>query len=158
MAFRPERCFRIADARHPIFDGTGALLFGGRWSSPGKRIIYAADSFAGAMLEMLVHTQIGRVPSSYKWIEIDIPRTGSVEVAECSTVPGWDAEDSEAARRFGDAWFDARRSAVLFVPSVVTNGLSRNCLINQEHPEFGELKASDAREVAWNARLFARRQ
>ena len=151
-----RRCFRIADVRHPIFDGAGALLFGARWNSPGKRIIYAADSFAGAMLEMLVHTQIGRVPSSHQWIEIDIPKAVSVEVAECSAVPGWDSEDSEAARQFGDAWFDSRRSLLLFVPSIVTNGLSRNCLVNQEHPEFGELKVSGPEAVVSDAPLFGR--
>ena len=157
MAFRPERCFRIADARHPIFDGTGAPLFGGRWNSPGKRIIYAADSFAGAMLEMLVHTGIERVPSTYQWIAIDIPQTVSVEIAGPSDVPGWGDEDSEPARRFGDTWFDSRRSLILLVPSIVTNGLSRNCLMNQEHPEFGELKASGPEAVVWDARLFSRR-
>jgi len=157
MASRPERCFRIADARHPIFDGVGAFLFGGRWNSPGKRIIYAADSFAGAMLEMLVHTRIGRVPSSHKWIEINISRTASVEVAEASAVPGWSDEDSEAARRFGDTWFDSRRSLVLFVPSIATNGLSWNCLINQDHPELSQLIVSGPEAVVWDARLFTRR-
>lgn len=119
-------------------------------------MIYAADSFAGAMLEMLVHTSIGRVPSSHEWIEIQIPDTVSVEVVEASAVPGWDVEDSGAARQLGDAWYDSRRSLVLLVPSLVTNGLSRNCLLNQEHPEFSKLRASAPKPVAWDARLFAR--
>ena len=44
------RAFRIADRRHPIFDGTGAKLTGGRWNSPGRPVIYAAETFAGALL------------------------------------------------------------------------------------------------------------
>ena len=36
--------------------------FGGRWNSPGRRVIYAAESYAGAMLEVLANSNIGRVP------------------------------------------------------------------------------------------------
>ena len=42
--------YRIADSRHPIFDPTGAALYGGRWNSVGKRVIYASVSFAAALL------------------------------------------------------------------------------------------------------------
>jgi RES domain-containing protein len=154
MAFRPERAFRIADSRHPIFDGTGAFLAGARWNSAGKRIIYAADSFAAAMLEILVHARIGRLPSSHKWIEIMIPTDVSVEVAEAAAMPGWDADDSAVARKAGDGWYDARRSLILVVPSVVTNGQSRNLLINQEHTEFARLTVSEARDVRWDARFL----
>jgi len=154
MASRPDRAFRIADARHTIFDGTGASLTGARWNSPGRRVIYAADSFAAAMLELLVHTRIGKVPQSHKWIEITIPETVSVEIADSEAVLDWAAEDSEAARAFGDAWFDSRRSLILVVPSVVTSGLSRNVLINQEHPQFRELRVSEERNVVWDVRLF----
>lgn len=53
------RAYRIADRRHKIFDGQGAATFGGRWNSPGRRVIYAAETFAGAMLEVLVNANIG---------------------------------------------------------------------------------------------------
>ena len=64
MVFRFRRAFqayRIADRRHPLFDGTGAMLFGGRWNSPGRRVICASASYACAMLEVLVHTGMGRI-------------------------------------------------------------------------------------------------
>jgi RES domain-containing protein len=154
MGSRPDRAFRIADARHAVFDGTGASVTGARWNSPGRRVIYAADSFAAAMLELLVHTRTGKVPTSHKWVEVAISKAVSVEIAEPEAIPNWAAEDSEAAREFGDAWFDSRRSLILVVPSVVTNGLSRNVLINQEHAELAELRVSEPREVAWDVRLF----
>ncbi len=56
--------FRIADSRHELFDGAGAYLKGGRWNSPGKRIIYAAQTYAGALLEALVHLNFDEVPDS----------------------------------------------------------------------------------------------
>jgi RES domain-containing protein len=48
--------FRVADRRFPLFDGTGARIVGGRWNSPGRPLIYAAETFAGALLEVLVHS------------------------------------------------------------------------------------------------------
>jgi RES domain-containing protein len=43
MAFPPEgdlKAYRLADERYLIFDGGGAMLMGGRWNSPGRRVIY----------------------------------------------------------------------------------------------------------------------
>jgi RES domain-containing protein len=56
------RAFRIGDKRRALFDGTGASLHGGRWNSKGKRIIYASETYAGALLEALIHANIGRMP------------------------------------------------------------------------------------------------
>lgn len=154
MASRPDRAFRIADRRRPILDGTGAFLYGGRWNSPGRRVIYAADTFAGALLEVLVHARIGAVPRTHAWVEIAIPADVSVEELDPAELPGWAAEESEAARAFGDRWFDEQRSAILVVPSVVTSGIGRNVLINQDHPEFARFSASVPSEVVWDARLF----
>jgi RES domain-containing protein len=45
-------------------------LNGGRWNSAGKRVIYAAQTYAGALLEVLVHANLGIVPKtklSSKW-------------------------------------------------------------------------------------------
>src|ERR1035438_602934 len=156
MAFRSEKAFRIADSRHPIFDGTGSSLVGARWNSAGRRVIYAADSFAAAILEMLVHTSIGKIPSSHQWIDVVIPRDVSLETLNGDSLSGWNDEDSASARQFGDAWLASNRSLVLVVPSIVTGGLSQNILINQDHPEFSSLKPSTPRAVAWDARLFSR--
>ena len=154
MASRPSKAFRIADRRRRLFDGTGAFLHGARWNSPGRRIIYAADTFAGAMLEILVHTKIGKLPDTQAWIEIDIPAEVLVEQVEPEDLPGWELQDSPEARQFGDEWHRQRRSLILVVPSLVTSGIGRNVLINQDHPEFGSVKASAPRDVRWDARLF----
>src|SRR5271168_49866 len=114
--------FRIADRRHPIYDPTGAFLYGGRWNSPGKRVIYAAQSYAGALLEVLVHANLGVVPRTHAAIEIHIPDDISHEVLSSHALEGWAAENNVASRRFGDLWLDQRRSAVLLVPSVVLQG------------------------------------
>jgi RES domain-containing protein len=154
MASRPDRAFRIADRRRPIFDGTGAFLYGGRWNSPGRRVIYAADTFAGALLEVLVHARIGAVPRAHAWIEISIPPDLAFEDLAPEELDGWADEESSSARAFGDRWHDERRSAILVVPSVVTSGIGNNVLINQDHPGFERLSATVPSEVVWDARLF----
>ena len=155
MAFRrsgPLRAFRIADMRHAIFDGTGAMLYGARWNSPGRRVIYAAETYAGALLEILVHAS-GSVPRSQGYVEIEIPSGLSIEEITQDDVPRWDSQSFEATRAFGDRWYDERRTPVLIVPSVVTL-VERNVLINQEHPEFPLVQVSQAVPVRWDARLW----
>lgn len=148
-----RRAFRIADQRHKIFDGEGAAMFGGRWNSAGRRIIYAAETYAGAMLEVLVNANIGRLPKHHVWIEITIGAGVSVEVAEERAIRRWDAPDQRASRAFGDQWYDERRSTILIVPSAVVRA-ERNVVINQEHPGFRKLRASRPKLVVWDERLF----
>src|SRR5438876_4176579 len=104
------RAYRIADRRHRLFDGEGAASFGGRWNSPGRRVIYAAESYAGAMLEVLAHTNIGRIPASQSWIEIIIGNTVKIEEVKEGDVRGWDAHDHHASRAYGDHWYDESRT------------------------------------------------
>ena len=148
--------FRVTDRRFPIFDGTGALLVGGRWNSPGRLVVYAAETFAGALLEILVHSNLGRVPKTHAAIEISIPDRVSVEILDALKLPKWDAEDQIASRAFGDEWLITRRSAVLMVPSAVTRGHERNVLINPVHPDFKFIWAGGPVDVQWDKRLFQR--
>jgi RES domain-containing protein len=147
MASRPKRAkpltvYRIADARHPIFDGTGAMLIGGRWNSPGRPVIYASVSYAGAMLECLVRAGTGRVPKNQKVVLIRIPARVTIEEWTSERLaPGWSADDSIASRALGDEWLDRQRSAILIVPSVVAKYESK-VVINPAHPHFKSIVAS----------------
>jgi RES domain-containing protein len=146
------RIFRIADNRHPIFDGTGASLLGGRWNSKGKRVIYASETYAGALLEALVHANIGRMPRHQAWIEIRIPENLPQEHIDRTN---FELSNAAASREFGDRWYDEQRSAVLVVPSIVTGGVENNIIINQRHFQFGLLEASVPKTVEWDPRLFS---
>jgi len=159
MAFRykgPLRAFRIARAKFPIFDGSGAAIAGARWNIKGQRVIYAAESYAGALLEILVHSNLGRVPRGFASIEIHIPAAVEIEEITSEDLANWDAPDCLASRAFGSAWYVEARSAVLVVPSVPGNGMGRNILINQEHPQFRLVSASEPGAVRWDRRLFRR--
>jgi RES domain-containing protein len=150
------RIYRIADQRHPIWDGTGAALVGGRWNSPGRPVIYGALSFAGAMLEVLVHSNIGRVPTTQRCVAVDVPDDVPVERLDLTSLPPqWDAASSAEARSLGDRWLMEVRSAVLLVPSVVARQ-EWNALVNPQHPATARLRPGEPQPVIWDRRLFER--
>lgn len=156
MASPPEAALiaiRIADRRYPLCDGKGAMLFGGRWNSPGARILYCSMNHACAVLERLAHANTLRLPRSLAWAEVAIPQGVSMEEADLAAVPGWDHPRSPSARAFGDEWHRSRRSAVLIVPSVVSRP-DKNVLINQDHPQFAEIRCGDPRPVVWDRRIL----
>jgi RES domain-containing protein len=146
--------YRIAPGKHSIFDPTGASLWGGRWNSPGRRVIYAAETYSAAMLETLVHLSHPSPPPGFQFVRIEVPDRVSVEKVDAGALPGWGGRNMKISRSFGDQWFDERRSAILLVPSVVTLGPERNVVINVEHPDFKAIKADLPRPVQWDARLF----
>jgi len=148
--------FRIADQRHPIFDPMGAFLYGGRWNSVGKRVIYAAQTYAGALLEVLVHANLGVIPKTQAAVEIQIPDDVAMESVAHADVDGWASDDITASRRIGDLWLDERRTAALLVPSVALQGREKNVLINPDHPDFARIVASAPESVVWDPRLFSR--
>jgi len=107
--------YRIADARHPIFDAIGAMLHGGRWNSVGLRAIYAAETYAGALLEILVHANLSQPPKNHRVVRIVVPDT-IIETVSIDTVRNWDAEDMIASRAFGDRWIRESRTADGYTP------------------------------------------
>ncbi|MFP3501672.1 RES family NAD+ phosphorylase [Burkholderia sp. SIMBA_062] len=148
------KLFRIADTRHAIWSGTGAMLVGGRFNSPGRPVIYAASTFAGAMLEVLVHARIGKVPKTHGWVEATVPDDVPVERHTAETLPaGWNGAALQEARRFGDAWLTESRTALLVVPSVVVRAES-NVLVNPAHPDATRIVVNEPQPVVWDERLF----
>jgi RES domain-containing protein len=148
--------YRLGDQRHPLWDGTGAALMGGRWNSPGRPLIYGSLSYACAMLEMLAHAGIGRLPMTQHYVVASVPPEVRWERHDETTLPpGWDAEDTSVARAFGDRWLLERRSAILLVPAVVAR-LEWNALVNPAHPQAARLSLSAPAAVVWDRRLFER--
>lgn len=146
--------YRIADERYGPDSGEGARLFGGRWNSPGRAVIYASSSYAGAMLEKLVHT--GRqIPGHQVCVIFTAPEAVKIIELSPGRVRGWDALDCKASRRAGDAWLSAKTSAILLVPSVVF-AVERNALINTAHPDARRVRVQSIEPVRWDERLFAR--
>ena len=136
--------------RRPFADlsGEGARLYGGRWNSPGRPVVYAAEAAALAVLEVRVHLDLdwSLLPADYVLMAIDL-NSLPIEILE-------EAPDDPVA--YGDAWLESRRSAVLGVPSVLVRE-SRNLLVNVAHPEASRASIASIRSFSFDERLWRTR-
>lgn len=142
--------------------GIGAFLYGARWNSPGRHIVYASGNLSLAMLEVLVHVDDAeaflRVPHVYHAVRFP---EAIVATLDPQALPaGWDARpESRASQTIGNEWFERRSSAVLAVPSVITpaeqrfEALYMNYLINPHHPDIGEVEVGAVHGLTWDPRL-----
>ena len=147
------RLWRIAGASYVVWSSEGARLYGARWNPAGLPAIYAGTSYAICMLEILVHANRGVPPARLRYVQADLPEGAAIERAEIGEVAGWNSANPGAAQAFGGAWLRSRRSLVLLVPSVVTEGLDWNAVINPLHPAFPGVVVGPELEVAWDPRL-----
>ena len=72
--------YRIVRAGYPVFDGSGAARWGGRWTGKGRAVIHAAESYALAVLENLVHFNASELPPHLVVCEIHIPENVSRQI------------------------------------------------------------------------------
>ena len=124
------------------FDGEGARLFGGRWHSPGRAVVYVSATTSLGLLEQLVHSE-KRLRPFYFTIPV-IFDDDLVEVIDVVGLPtSWTAFPAPfELQRIGDEWADSRRSCVLEVPSVIVPHES-NFILNPRHPDFASIEIGD---------------
>ena len=144
--------WRVTKLRHAPYDGSGARRHGARWNPPGHAVIYASDSLAGAILEILAHALRPRtLPGAHHGVRIEIP---DELVEHAGEVQGWEVKESPSARSTGESWLKSVRSAVRVVPALPCRPVGRNVLINPEHPSAGRIAVSPPFAVPWDERLF----
>lgn len=150
---RSLTAFRIGDpdGAYPIFDATGSRISPGRWNTPDAPIIYAAEHYSTAMLEILVNGS-GVPPPNQHFIQITVERGVTYEAFSVDHHPDW-ATAIGVTRSYGQSWVAESRSAILFVPSAVAR-MERNILINPGHPDFRHIRAGLHQPVWWDERLF----
>jgi RES domain-containing protein len=115
--------------------------------------VYAAETYADSMLEVLIHMNRLKLPKNRVSVEISMD-DNLISNALAEEVPDWSAPDQIASRAFGDEWLRESRSLGLLVPNLATRGVERNLLINPHHRNFPEALVSDPRAVEWDDRLF----
>ena len=138
-------------ARHARLDGEGARRVGGRWNSPGRAVVYMAESIALAVLENLVHMSRKDFPSGYVCVAAVLPPDITV-VHESELRLLRDLRDI-SPQALGDWWIRTRESAVLQVPSAVVPW-ECNYLLNPAHPEFPRIRVDPPALFHFDERLF----
>lgn len=150
-----QTVYRITKKRYPCFDGTGAEITGGRWNSPGRPVVYCAESMAGSLLEILVHASSPLVPpGEHHCGRAHLSDGIKVEAVGPEDLSEWDAPDEKRSRAFGDRWLDEHRSAVLVVPAATARPYGRNVLLNPAHPDYARILIDQPVPVEWDPRLF----
>ena len=100
----------------------GAFLAGGRWSSPGRRVLYTALDPATAILEVAVHKGFDVLDAvAHSLLELTVESAG-VHVVQPADVPNphWlhPGVVSRNQQRFGDELL--RQFGLVALPSVVS--------------------------------------
>jgi RES domain-containing protein len=159
MAFRLSEArlvFRIGHRAYPLWDGVGAATCGGRWNPVGTPVVYASAHYSLALLEILANLNSRAVPRSFVRGAVLLPKGCSAERIGRDDLPNWDFADQQETKAAGARWAQRARALLLFVPSVVVEGLEENVLINPGHPEFDRLQPRDPEPVRWDQRFLPR--
>ena len=147
--------WRLVKARHAgrAIDGEGARRYGGRWNSPGTRMVYAFESRALAALELLVHVPVNLLSQPFRFFSIRIPSRHVRSLTPATLPSGWNAPlISPETQALGDEWIRSTRSPVLRVPSAIIPGES-NYLINPAHPDVKKLVIAQPEPFSFDPRI-----
>ena len=122
------------------FSGQGAFDYGGRWNSPGVRMVYCSEHPALAAFEKLVHIEdLDELRTSYVLIPAEC-RNDSIKALPKPLPGNWDSDSAlPRLRALGNAWIASCESVAVSVPSVVLPRCN-NILLNPAHPDFSNLK------------------
>ena len=137
--------WRLCRERYADLTGEGARLYGGRWNSPGRAMVYAASSAALAVLEVRVHLDLPPelLPPDYVLVTVDLGRAAIETHTDIPDVPDL----------FGNAWLGEARTPVLQVPSLIVPECT-NYLINPAHPAAGKIRITNSRRFEFDRRLW----
>jgi len=127
--------YRLCNAAFTALDGEGARLYGGRWNSAGRPMVYTAASPSLALLEVLVHLDLPPelIPDTYRLLTIEVPDDSPTVSLKAS--PATPADCLSA----GDAFLKEAAALALLVPSVIVPQ-ERNALLNPRHDAMGRVR------------------
>lgn len=142
------KVWRLAKRRHAstaaqMLSGEGARLHGGRWSPPGMRAIYCAQTSSLAVLEVLVHLADPADFVPHGILDLDVPDDLLVE-------PQGSIRDPSAvgAETLANA-------AAMIVPSAV-NSLEQTIILNPAHHDFNKVMVGQIQPFVLDPRLRRR--
>ena len=148
--------WRLVKAKYAAtaFRGDGAALRGGRWNSPGTRVVYAAENASLAALETVVHLGDHPVVRDYLLFGIELD---DAFIQDADDLPrDWAADPAPpAAAAIGDRWVDEDASVALRVPSAIVD-VDHNVLLNPTHADFAAVEIAAPRPFRLDPRLTRR--
>lgn len=147
-----RRIFRVCRSIYANLDGEGARRAGVRWNSPGRPIVYMAETVSLAVLENLVHMTNVDFPTGYVVVAAVVPDHIRI-LSEEDLAADFRSVNQ---RQIGDRWIESCDSAVLEVRSTIMP-IEHNYLLNPRHPGFGEVVIEPPVPFTFDQRLFGPR-
>jgi len=138
------------------FTGEGAWRYGGRWNSPGVRVVYVSEHQSTAALEVFANRGPFILEERYKAFHLDWPDSLTELFPIKKLPPNWRLYPPPAeTREIGDQWVREQRSAVLALPSVISPA-DTNFLLNPEHADFKRIRIAASIDFDFDPRLLGR--
>jgi RES domain-containing protein len=147
--------WRVVKRAHAAtaFDGKAAARFGGRWNSPGRRAVYASATKSLAVLEILVHLDVGRPLPRFVAFGFEVDAKLVETLARGRLPRSWRTmEGMPLTQRLGDEWLARGRMLALAVPSAIVPE-EQNYLLNPAHPAFAKLDVGAPARFVLDPRL-----
>ncbi len=137
--------------------GRGAELYGGRWNSKGRSMLYTSQSKALAFVELAIHIPVGIVPKDYFLVSILIPDTATILPLRHKDLPkDWRSNPhGDSTQQIGDKFLRASDHMILQAPSAIVPG-DFNFLINPKHPQAGSLIIQSLELFEFDSRFVPR--
>lgn len=146
--------WRVVKRQHiaTAFDGKAAQRFGGRWNLPGRRAVYASATKSLAMLEILVHLDVGTALPEFAAFSFELD-DALIDLLPARLPREWrSARGMLITQQLGDDWLATNRNVALSVPSAVVPEES-NYVLNPAHPAFADLQFGRALPFTLDVRL-----
>ncbi|MDN3549359.1 RES family NAD+ phosphorylase [Mucilaginibacter aquaedulcis] len=147
--------YRIAKCQYANdLSGTGARLYGGRWNSEGRAMLYLASSISLAVLEVLVHLNPLIVPDNFCLAEIEVP-DDSIALLDTVLLPkNWqDVSAPGMLRELGDDFLKKQQYLLMKVPSAVVPA-EYNYVVNPQHPDAKKIQIVKKAHFSFDDRLL----
>lgn len=138
-------------------DGTGAKLYGGRWNSVGRPMLYTAGHISLAVLEILVRTPLTYLPENHVLVKIELSDKIPVFNLQKSKLKKNWKNDIAYSRFIGDSFLSEQTAVVMRTPSAVVDD-EDNFLFNPLHPHFSQVKIISKTPFQFDKRLFLKNE
>lgn len=121
------------------FSGKGAFLYGGRWNSEGRCMLYTSVTASLALLETLVHADESEIPPQMFISQVDIKKDDLIfQFPDVDLPRNWREPENLQLKALGDRLIAENKFVGFKVRSAVLE-TEWNILLNPLFPKYKKL-------------------
>ena len=145
-----------ASRANTAFTGEGPWRYGGRWNSPGVRVVYVSEHQSTAAFEVFANRVPFILDEKYKAFHLEMAGQSYRNFSGKKLPSNWRISPPPAeTMEIGDLWIQEKRSAALALPSAISPA-DTNFLLNPDHPDFKRIRIHSPIDFDFDPRLLGR--